>query len=201
MEDYHTILGRYEQQGQARITPGSIRSSVNLPDLGHYLEDISVSIKGEIVNFHCDIIPNISKPGDQPRNHGDCSYIDAASIVLLNERMNGTGCIVAQLKHMNGSVPTSIDDKIKLRESLTNEKREDRVKQNVRAQAEAMAKRPSYLGKDEKYAFEEVYGGEIEFPEFIVKTFDAIMEKTKDVEVIYLQELHRLIKNGTIKMG
>lgn len=183
LEIFHASLGRYDYKDQfpffSKNPPKSPAERVIPPPT---VQAVDISIKDELISYYQKFLPRLSIEGDDPTTYGETVSIDSTLLMLIHERINSVGRYVAQSKLDNTpEILENISNTEKLKDMLRNPVRENEVVN----MALKSAKR--YL-KPKR--------GELKAEQLlpIQDFFRWIIDKTIEVEIIYLQKLAELQK-------
>lgn len=185
-EIIHGKIRRYEAPDEIAFFPNDLEKSIlppiNYPQvLAPYFR--SISINDEIKDIYTkEIIPLISKPGEQPENLGSCATVDIDCLQSLSRRIH-FGNFVAEAKFRTEREKFTqliINKDIKgLDKAITNSIVEEKI-------LERLEKKANAYGTDPTLRYSQKQQGKVE-PKVVTKIYkEWIIPLTKKVEIEYL---------------
>lgn len=135
IESYHASLGRYRYPDQFSLIKSRedlLGSKVEREVEADSLPDIKIDLKDRIIPQYIIFVKNVCEPGNDPSTYGATVYRDADLIQHINERINLGRYVAAAKLKADQSLGSIIDDRLKLKERLTDMTREKEVVENFK---------------------------------------------------------------------
>ncbi len=161
LENYHSLLGRYNFPDQYPIIINPKESSVKKIVTQWSIPRVKIDIGKDIIKFYTDSLKGFCLVGEDQTTYGETAYCDADIIQLLNERIN-LGRYVAETKLRSGFLEKKGAEK-NLISKLRDPKREKELIKKVQQIAIRYGLNPKVAGKYFKWIIGETLKIEVSY--------------------------------------
>lgn len=168
LENYHTMLGRYNFPDQHPLVTDASSSPVEREVPQSPIKKVKIDIGEDLIKFYIDSLEELCERGEDPSTYGETVYCDSDLIQLLNERIN-LGRYVAESKLQSDPSIAEVTDDEQLISKLRNSKREEDVVIKAKDIASRYELNPLVVEKYFRWIIGETIKVEVEYLKGIKK--------------------------------